>query len=166
METKDPFLESENLINEINIESHKINYEEDFLLLHELLDDKDTKKSIFNFDFINFKNIKSSIGFLSKYLLTSFGIFLLLMVTTNYKAYINIANSYIQKDKIVATNNSLINSVNATNITNQEKDIKKEKKDDSVLNNSLKTFVDLKEEKPSLDINITPYENRIIIPKI
>ena len=167
METKDPLLESENQINKNNIESLEINYEEQFLLLRDLLEDKETPKSIFNFDFISFKNIKNSLSFLSKYLLTSFGIFMLLMVTTNYKAYINIANSYIQKDEVVATNNSLINSVKATNITNANiKENKKEKKDNAVLNNSLKTFVNLKEEKPSLDIDITPYENRIIIPKI
>ncbi|MFA5917705.1 MAG: sortase [Candidatus Gracilibacteria bacterium] len=167
METKDPLLESENQINENNIESHEINYEKDFLLLQELLEDTEKTKSIFNFGFINFKNIKISLSFLSKYLLTSFSIFMLLMVTTNYKAYINIANSYIQKDEVAATNDSLLNSVKATNITNDNvKEQKKEKNDDAILNNSLKTFVNLKEEKPSLDIDITPYENRIIIPKI
>ncbi len=176
MENKAPFLEKINLINdddiireinENNIKPIENNFEEEYLLLKNLLEDKDTKKSIFNFNFINIKNIKTSLVFFSKYLLTSFSIFIMLMVTTNYKAYINIANSYLKKDEMVAINNSLINSVKATNITNvQEKKIKKEKKDDTILNNSLKTFVNIKEEKPSLNIDITPYENRIVIPKI
>ncbi len=140
-------------------------YEKDFLLLKNILsDDKEIleKKRLFSFS-----NIKISFSFLTKYILTSTCIFALLMVTTNYKAYVNIANSYIKKDEMTATNNSLINSVKATNITNINKEEqKKDKKEDANLNNSLKSFVDLKEEKPSLDIDITPYENRIVIPKI
>ncbi len=164
METKDPLLENENLLNEINEESTKNNFEEDYLLLKDFFENEEKPKSIFNF--INFKNIKLSFSFLGKYLLTSLSIFLMLMVTTNYQAYINIVNSYIKKDEMVAVNNSLINSVKATNITNVEKKEIKTKRANATLNNSLKTLVNLKDEKPSLDIDITPYENRIIIPKI
>ena len=163
METKDPLLEN-------NIIPLETDYEENLLLLEMIHEEEEIikPKSIFNIKLLNLKNFRISLVFLSKYLLTSFSIFLMLMVTTNYKAYINIANSYIQKDEMVAVNNSLINSVKATNITNDDdkKDNVKSKKDDAILNNSLKTFVNIKEEKPSLDIDITPYENRIIIPKI
>lgn len=140
-------------------------YENDYLLLKEYLsEDEEIKESK---NFFSFKNIKISISFLTKYILTSCGIFLLLMVSTNYQAYVNIANSYIKKDAMIEANNSLINSVKATNITNSNnEDTKKNKKNNDNLNNSLKSFVNLKEEKPSLDIDITPYDNRIIIPKI
>lgn len=139
--------------------------ESDYLLLKDYLDERkeDSEKK----NFFSIKNIKISFSFLTKYILTSFGIFVLLMLSSNYQAYLNIANSYIKKDEMVNTNNSLINSVKATSITNNKKEeIKKETKDDDKLNNSLKSFVNLKEEKPSLNIDITPYENRIIIPKI
>lgn len=138
-------------------------YDKDYLLLKDYLTDEvefENKKTFFTFS-----RIKSSFSFLTKYILTSLGIFLLLMVSTNYKAYVNIANSYINKDEMSRNNESLLNSVKATNITNVEKK-ETTKKDDDNLNNSLKSFVNLKEEKPSLDIDITPYENRIIIPKI
>jgi hypothetical protein len=90
------------------------------------------------------------------------------MLTSNYQAYLNIINSYIKKDEMNQINNSLINSVKATNITNTKNDNPEEnrKNDDTNLNNSMKSFINLKKEKPSLDIDITPYENIIIIPKI
>gem|GEM_PF-3524027 len=95
-------------------------------------------------------------------------IFVLLLLTTNYQAYINVFNSYIKKDEMQQMRNSIVNSVKASNITNSEKDgdNSKEKKDSDVLNNSLKSFVNLKDENPTLDIDITPYDNRVIIPTI
>lgn len=162
-------IEPENNFEFIKIEDREIQtddlYENDYLLLKEYLsEDEEIKESK---NFFSLKNIKISVSFLTKYILTSCGIFLLLMVSTNYQAYVNIANSYIKKDAMIEANNSLINSVKATNITNSNnEDTKKNKKNNDNLNNSLKSLVNLKEEKPSLDIDITPYDNRIIIPKI
>lgn len=144
-------------------------YQNDYLFLKNILNnDEEVKEEIERIKTrMTYWKIKSYLSFLSKYILTSFGIFLLLMATTNYKAYINIANSYIKKDTYAKNSDSILNSVKATNITNTKKsETKKTKKEDENLNNSLKSFVNLKEEKPSLDIDITPYENRIIIPKI
>lgn len=146
-------------------------YENDYIILKSYLNEEKTEEievevEIKKTKLISFKNIKNSLSFLTKYLLTSFSIFVLLMITSNYKAYINIANSYLKKDEMAQTNNSLLNSVKATNITNTKKEETKEKKATANLNNSLKSFVDLKVEKPSLDIDITPYDNRIVIPKI
>ncbi len=110
-----------------------------------------------------------SFTYLLKYLITSSAIFFLLLVSTNYSAYLNIANSYINKSKMEETKNSIINSVAATDLTisntNNEK-IKVKAKEEETINNSFKKFVDTKKENPSLEISITPYENRIIIPKI
>lgn len=109
----------------------------------------------------------NSFKFLIKYLITSTAIFFLLLISTNYSAYINIANSYINKDKMEETKNSLINSVAATNINiNTSETITVKTKEVDIINDSFKKFVDTKNENPSLDISITPYENRIIIPKI
>lgn len=144
-------------------------YQNDYIFLKNLLNnDEEVKEEIQKIKTrITFWKIKGSLSFLTKYILTSFWIFLLLMATSNYKAYINIASSYLKKEEVAKTSDSILNSVKATNITNTKKDdTKKTSKDDENLNNSLKSFVNLKEEKPSLDIDITPYENRIIIPKI
>jgi alpha-acetolactate decarboxylase len=118
--------------------------------------------------------MKNSFLFIIKYFATSTAIFFLLLITTNYQAYLNIVNSYINQSQLEQTKNSLINSVEAVNlITISDNDTKKktekniESKDDSNnLNNSFKIYSNVEEEKPSLDIDITPYENRIIIPKI
>nr|MDD3720386.1 sortase [Candidatus Gracilibacteria bacterium] len=116
-------------------------------------------------------SLKSILIFILKYISTSTIIFFLLLITTNYKAYINIADSYINEGQMKQTENSLINSVEATNITSSN-DINIEKKPvkkDETLNNisnSFRTYTNIKNEDPSLDISITPYENRIIIPKI
>lgn len=112
-------------------------------------------------------NIFKNIWFLVKYLMTSSAIFFLILLTTNYSAYINIANSYLNKEKMEETQKSLINSVEATNITITESGSEeKNKKLAENVNDSFKNFIDTKSENPSLGISITPYENRIIIPKI
>lgn len=160
------------LSSEINDDSYSDKlYENDYELLKNILDENikisDSHNHENNNELTIFKKIKSSFSFLTKYILTSFWIFLLLMVTTNYKAYINVANSYIKKDEVEKTSESIINSVKAANITNKKEVINdKTSKNGDNLNNSLKSFVNLKDEKPTLDIDITPYENRIIIPKI
>lgn len=147
-----------------NITSNEESYETNILnslLIEE--NDEVSKENKFN--------IKSVFTFITKYIATSTFIFFLLLITTNYKAYLNIADSYINEWQMKQTENSLINSVEATNITNSNDvnlDKKTTKKDDDTSNisSSFKTFTNIKAENPSLDIAITPYENRIIIPKI
>lgn len=145
-----------NILLDLNIESTFV--EEEIV--------KEKKESKFR--------MKNSFLFIIKYFATSTAIFFLLLITTNYQAYLNIVNSYINQSQLEQTKNSLINSVEAVNlITISDNDTKKktekniESKDDSNnLNNSFKIYSNVEEEKPSLDIDITPYENRIIIPKI
>ncbi len=110
---------------------------------------------------------------LFRYLTTSALIFAILLLTTNYSAYYNIAKSYIYKDQLKQEQNSLLNSVSAAQITKkikQENKIKKKiKKEKKVIveKYSIKKLATIANQNtPKLDINITPYENRIIIPKI
>lgn len=115
-------------------------------------------------------NFISWILFLFKYILTSSLIFWILLLTTNYSAYTNIAKSYIYKNEQKTESNWIINSVEAWNIKekyreNLEKNNLEE--NDSNSDYSLKKLIN-NSNKNNLDINIeiTPYDNRIVIPKI
>ncbi len=115
----------------------------------------------------------SYIIWLFRYLTTSALIFAILLLTTNYSAYYNIAKSYIYKDQLQQEQHSLLNSVSAAQITKKikkdEKIAKKIKKEQKVIveKYSIKKLVTIASQKtPKLNIDITPYENRIIIPKI
>jgi LPXTG-site transpeptidase (sortase) family protein len=119
-------------------------------------------------------NILSWIGFLIKYILTSTLIFWILLLTTNYSAYINIARSYIFKNDLKAESNWIINSVEASNIKekfreniekNNQKDVVDENEKSSEY--SLKKLINISNKNNlNIGIEITPYENRIVIPKI
>lgn len=103
--------------------------------------------------------------FFVKYITTSSVIFWVLLVTTNYSAYTNIAKSFVMKDEAKKTTSKLLNSVNAANITNivSEK-VTEEKKDEKLSIKKYKKELDAKDI--NLDIEIAPYSNRIIIPKM
>lgn len=115
-------------------------------------------------------SIVSGFIFLTKYLVTSSLIFGVLLLGSNYSAYINIAKSYFYAEELQETEQKLISSVEASNIKekySQEKleQIESEESEDRKL-----TIKKMKKEQDkediSLDIEITPYENRVIIPKI
>ena len=117
------------------------------------------------------KAIQALIGFV-KYITTSATIFAILLLTANYSAYINIAKSYIYADQMKTEASSLLNSVEASKITQEIQKKKKikhkineEKIKSSKSKYSLKKITQNK-KKPALNIEITPYENRIVIPKI
>ncbi len=119
----------------------------------------------------------SSLIFLSKYLITSSLIFWVLLLTTNYSAYINIAKSYIYSWEMKITEQRLVNSVEATNIKEKYKTAAIEKSEEIIVTDITSeenitklsiTKLKKKQDKKdiNLDINITPYSNRVIIPKI
>lgn len=120
-------------------------------------------------------NFLSSIIFLLKYILTSWAIFAVLLLATNYNAYLEIAKSYINPKALETTKNGMYASINwASLITqaNNEEDlvesINQEQKMDMVKNktyHSMEKLVGFNKDLP-IDISITPYENRVIIPKI
>jgi len=152
----------------VNKSEQELKEELDLLLkeAHNTVNKEETKEN----------NIFSYIIWFFKYITTSALIFAILLLTTNYSAYYNIAKSYLYKDELKQEQNSLLNSVSAAQIT---KKIKSEKKIEEKLNKekkenkakikkySIKKLVNIADKNtPKLDIDITPYENRIIIPKI
>lgn len=125
------------------------------------------------------------ITFFIKYLWTSTAIFVVLLFVTNYNAYIEIARSYLNPEAMEITKNSMYASINSSSITNvqtwttidEEENIENnilesettiEDKINMVKNknfHSMDKLVGFNDEVP-LNIEITPYENRVIIPKI
>lgn len=117
----------------------------------------------------------SSIIFFSKYLITSCLIFAVLLVTTNYSAYINIAKSYIYSGQMEESSQRLVSSVEAASIKEKysEEIIKKIDEENLIWKNEIDNKLSLntlKKNEDKKDINlsveITPYSNRVIIPKI
>lgn len=119
-----------------------------------------------------------NILFILKYTATSALIFVFLLFTTNYSAYYNVAMSHIYKEDFERKSQSLLNSVEASSLSWSGTEAKKteeapkvslesarverEEKFNSIENLAAKA----RRAEVDLWINITPYENRIIIPKI
>ena len=124
------------------------------------------------------KKIFSYIIFSLKYILFSWSIFAVLLVMINYSAYFNIVNSYFFKEKFRKNTESLISSVNASYIKEKkkQKDGKQEslKQEEAEQNKKYlkeyhsinKLIKKVNKDDINLEIEMTPYENRIIIPKI
>lgn len=106
----------------------------------------------------------SSTIFLTKYVITSSLIFAVLMISTNYSAYYNIAKSYIMKEQVEETKQWLISSVEAAKITSVVVEKLEEDKQEEQLSIS-KYKKELDSNEINLDINITTLDNRVIIPK-
>lgn len=118
--------------------------------------------------------------FLIKYFSTSIWIFWVLLVVSNYSAYWNLASSIIYADDLERTKNSLIESVAASSITENTSTSNSEVNtfkqlwvaEDEIPENTngihdMTKFVNKsKTSNIDLGIEITPYENRIVIPKI
>ncbi|MDD3793821.1 MAG: sortase [Candidatus Gracilibacteria bacterium] len=138
-----------NLKNQINNEI-KFHYE---IIVEKNIEEK-KKNSIF-----------SGLIFLIKYITTTSVIFGVLLVTTNYSAYTNIAKSYFMKEELEQTSTNLINSVEATKITEiVSQNIEEEKQEEKLSIKKYKKELDNKDI--NLNIEIAPYTNRVIIPKI
>ena len=95
-------------------------------------------------------------------------------MTTNYQAYYNIAMSYINAEDLANQSRGLISSVEASNITSkiqnqivEQQEFITNDQDEIKTQNSVKHLLDISEKNwVWVDIEITPYQNRIIIPKI
>lgn len=132
----------------------------------------------------------SSIAFLCRYVLTASFIFVILMAFTNYSAYITIAKSYLYPDAIAQSEAKMNKSIESSKIVlNNDKvvgiqekmtlkNIEEEKENDNDNNNKEATLDikqkkdirdivwDFKSEEIDLDIEIIPFVNRVVIPKI
>ncbi len=112
--------------------------------------------------------------FLTKYIVTSIFIFWLLLVSTNYSAYFGIIKSYVYKEELEIQSKWIISSVEASNIKEKFKEQIQEEKELIQTENiqktsdySIRKLINISNKNDiNLNIEITPYENRIIIPKI
>lgn len=123
------------------------------------------KKSIF-------QRISDSLIFTLKYFSTSALIFAVLMVVSNYSAYYKLVHSVIFAEEIERSKQSLIESVAAADLSEKENtasEIAKEEKETEKSiekKHDINSYKNIKDKNINLWIEITPYENRIIIPKI
>lgn len=116
----------------------------------------------------------SGLFFAFRYVLTTSLIFGVLLVSTNYSAYYNIAMSYINAEELAHQSRWLISSVEAANIKQkvkeefvQQKVFVEEDQNAVKTKNSVDHLLNISEENGiGMDIEITPYQNRVIIPKI
>jgi LPXTG-site transpeptidase (sortase) family protein len=124
----------------------------------------------------------STFIFWIKYITTSVFIFWVLLISTNYQAYSNIIQSYIFEDSHRQTAISLLNSVDAWEILEKgiiptHKKSKKEKNEElkaiSLKTENITNAFSIKQivtsnskDDVDLSINIVPYDNRLVIPKI
>lgn len=135
-------------------------------------DSQDTKEAVKQIEKKQ-SGLLSGVFFLGKYLLTCGLIFAILLVATNYSAYYNIAQSYVFSSQAEQKTRWLIDSVQAANIkhkyeeetNNQQEEIKKDNTDNNRLSVRRMKKLQDKEAIP-FDIEITPYSNRVVIPKI
>lgn len=113
------------------------------------------------------KKIITFFTFGFKYLSTSVLIFAILLVWTNYSAYINVAKSYIFKDELRQSGDKLISAVEASNFVEKQQEIIEKTQETKKSQHSLKTLLsESNNSDNAFDIDITPYENKIVIPKI
>lgn len=124
------------------------------------------------------KKFQHSCVFLVKYMTTSLCIFGVLMVVSNYSAYYTLAQSIIYAEDMKQTKQSLIKSVAAAEISEDKKEEVQESKDTfrqlRKIEKAPKKIEKLHDissyaqssEGVDLGIEITPYENRVVIPKI
>jgi LPXTG-site transpeptidase (sortase) family protein len=126
-----------------------------------------------------FQKIVSSIWMLFRYILTASFIFVVLMAFTNYSAYITIAKSYLNPEAIEASEKNIQNSMKQSQIDinyEEPEDDNREEARAKVLkeweskiyeSKDIRTILgDIREEEISLDIEIIPFVNRLVIPKI
>ena len=177
-------LENLNLSNEIN-ESISLDNENevifqinenDFLNEFEKINssrkNSHLKKLFKNFDFV------WKIKFLSYYLLVSSFVFFILLGISNYSAYSKIIYSYINPQSLKDSSQDILNTIDNSKIKvyadewideQLENNLKKKIEEDEKLTKqtsfSPKKLVP-RDSSIDLDLEITPYENRIIIPKI
>jgi hypothetical protein len=97
---------------------------------------------------------------------------LVLLLSTNYSAYISVAKSYLASDeKIEETRNSIMNSVEAAQISvSTGEELDENNLENNIENHEQLSINKYKKELENSDINlsidITTLENRVIIPKI
>jgi len=175
--TKNVDLTEENITEKNNVSGEE---------LFEAIEDSVTEENIFEEEakLSKFAQIKDFSLFLLKYLSTSLWIFLLLMVVVNFSAYYQIAQGYFNAwgQNIVSENlKSSVLEAKAEEKLEEKKEVKiamasEETKQELEKNSKMsrnevfhsmdKLLVETRDEKIDLSLDITPYENRVVIPKM
>lgn len=130
------------------------------------------------------KKILQNFVFLIKYIGTSSAIFVILIAATNYNAYIEIARSYLNPDILEQNKNALLTSVQNTQIvstpttqsgetntgieefTTEKTSTEKIELVKNKTYHSMDKLINTSESDINIDIEMVPYENRIVIPKL
>ncbi len=112
--------------------------------------------------------------FVTKYILTASFIFVILMAFTNYSAYITIAKSYFNPEAILQSEKDLQMSLDVSQIRSPIK--AKQKTDAEIIqeqeariynSKNIKSIIgNIRDEEIDLNIEIIPFVNRVVIPKI
>lgn len=114
--------------------------------------------------------VVTGIFFMIRYITTSSVIFVILLVTSNYSAYLSLIHSYIFSDSMEKNKESIISSVEAWSISLSDKEYEKKAQELDTKGRDQHSIKQLlaksNQEEVGLAIDITPYENRIVIPKI
>jgi hypothetical protein len=138
-----------------------------------LADYENSIASINNETIIEVKSnrIKEFFKFILSYITTSGAIFVILLAATNYSAYFDIAKSYLNADEIAKQNAEMSKSLAQTKIEDPDmlelnSATKAEETENKNYHSMTKLVYEANNENIGIDIDITPYENRIIIPKI
>ena len=108
--------------------------------------------------------------FFVKYILTSSLIFAVLLTLTNYSAYLEIAKNFLSPESLKQSSQAMIASINSTNISKAEADNTQLTSTASILDDksfhSMEKLVWKNNSDLDINIDIVPYENRVVIPKI
>ncbi len=159
------------------IEEEKIDNENDFL--KEIITIQKNK----NTWFFSFKNLYKNFKFVFYYISLSTFIFIILLIITNYNAYSKIIYTYINPDYLKNANNNLIKTLNESKIKIYAENIfiseeKRKEQEEKIIEKLKNEWNTLKKiyfspkklisyyKDINLDLDIIPYENRILIPKI
>jgi len=157
--------------SEINLENLEANNTSEEIITENILEENPSKLS----------QIKDFSLFLLKYLTTSLSIFAILMIVVNFSAYYQIAQSYFNAEGAAETAQNLKTSVleSKTQEHSENKEVKismasketiAELEDKSKVTRNEqfhsmdKLLVETRDEKIDLSLDITPYENRVVIP--
>lgn len=128
-------------------------------------------------------NIKSGFRFLSHYVAVSGIVFAVLLLATNWSAYYAVAMNYLHPEGIAATNHQMQSTLSNSKITvyaseaggtafekkEKAEDIKKQLDAENIkIDEEPFSMKNLLPTEPNISakFDITPYENRIVIPRI
>lgn len=158
-----------------NSEEHVFTISEESIADELVKINKDRKhRKITNFVF-------NQVKFLSHYIIVSVVIFIVLLTTTNYSAYSKIAYNIINPENLKNSSREILNAMNSSKINvfadeessslwvEQQEKIKKNLEESNLqLRDTYFSPKKLVPLKSSVDLNveIMPYENRLVIPKI